>query len=50
MIMFSANYPIEEFAVNSVERYRAVRRKNPWARYDRNDDKPITFPLAGDMR
>lgn len=50
MIIFNVYYRIEEFAVNSVERYHAITRKNPWAGYDRNDDKPITFPLAGDMR
>ena len=50
MIIFNVNYRIEEFSVNPVERYRAVTRKNPWARFDRNDDKPMTFPLAIEMR
>ena len=44
MIIFNVNYRIEEFSVDPVERYRAVTRKNPWARYDRNDDKLIKFP------
>ncbi len=50
MIIFNVNYRIEEFAVNSAGRYRAVRRQNPWAGSDRNDDKPIMFSLVGDMR